>query len=246
MASPTRSTSFLTLPPEIRNKIYRHLLLASHQPISNARTSTVFLSQECRQTTNDKQIHPTLLSTCRQISREASAILYTGNTFVFKGSEIVTKWLDQIGPDNTALVQDAIINASRPTPKMAELEQVFERYTGLRRLHVHTFMWSCAPPYRIVYTRKFLQRVQPWLLDSHKTLLNRIMSKYNYGFQHKETERGSMPRYRNAIHLTFVASVDDGKPAVGGICFDIEEAIKDVGLETGLICYDLADIGELV
>lgn len=61
---------FLKLPPEIRNEIYKHLLLAE-KPIPGLN----FVPGG----TGPRGLHPNILATCSQIQREAQPILYEGN-----------------------------------------------------------------------------------------------------------------------------------------------------------------------
>lgn len=60
--------SFLDLPGEIRNQIYKDLLLI--QPVSAPRVL------------GDRPIYPQILAVCRKVHEEASQILYGSNTFL--------------------------------------------------------------------------------------------------------------------------------------------------------------------
>ncbi|EME39890.1 hypothetical protein DOTSEDRAFT_74692 [Dothistroma septosporum NZE10] len=89
MASPVQQDhdkhprTLLSLPAEIRNQTY-HLLLISSHPINLA------LEDGGRQATvriqNWYEVSPSanILATCHQLHREASAYLYSDNTFTFR------------------------------------------------------------------------------------------------------------------------------------------------------------------
>lgn len=70
--SDSTGPSLLSIAPEMRNKIYEHVLLSKHR---------IDLSQ----LPHRKQ--PALLSVCRQIRTEAIAIYYNENKFSFKVKE---------------------------------------------------------------------------------------------------------------------------------------------------------------
>ncbi|KAL8686695.1 MAG: hypothetical protein Q9218_006930 [Villophora microphyllina] len=231
MTSPRETKTFLSLPPEIRNRIYGHLLTAVLKPASNNHEPAIVLDYESRQE-NKTRVCATILASCKQIAGEASAILYASNTFFFSDPVAMARWLDKIGPEYTKLVSSATIWADLYIMHMRELEKVFDRGTGLRRLRVTFSLTSTGLRYRVRYARRFLEIVQPWLANHTSKILRRTMSQHNYGFQHTVVEgRRNEHVYWNAVDVTFVASVEDGMPAIDGICFDLEEATQDVGSE---------------
>lgn len=108
--APNRDgTGFLTLPPELLNKVYRLLFIANKDLDFNF-PDNFCLSSE-------------FLITCRQIHEEGRSILYGGNTFVFErnrytraalwspslkeiGYEDMRLFLQLIGPRNLSMIRD--------------------------------------------------------------------------------------------------------------------------------------------
>ena len=106
-----RNLGFLDLPPELRLKIYSHLLINRTEPKSRRKTFhdwghvTVWLpsrlttfvtinasrsgvdpstvSRETNPNVWEEALHPEILSTCRTIQQEAAVILYGKNVFNF-------------------------------------------------------------------------------------------------------------------------------------------------------------------
>lgn len=96
MTSKTEKPTLLTLPAELRNRIY-HLVLTKGSPISPYRCE-------------DKTEEPAslrLLRTCRQIRSEATSIYYGTNMFRFYDSILLELhlrlFLGDIGPQNLQL-----------------------------------------------------------------------------------------------------------------------------------------------
>ena len=79
---------FVDLPAEIRNKIYRYILVHSHQPI---RLATSYLRPSAASLA--------ILFTNRFIYSEAMPIFYSNNAFIIKGSRKEHVWLRRIGPE---------------------------------------------------------------------------------------------------------------------------------------------------
>ncbi|KAI9785528.1 MAG: hypothetical protein M1839_009269 [Geoglossum umbratile] len=67
---PSGPFPFLSLPPEIRNKIYRHLLTSPQTLTSPQRPSAHFIQNH---------LQPGILATSRQVHNEALRILYEEN-----------------------------------------------------------------------------------------------------------------------------------------------------------------------
>ncbi|EGS18693.1 uncharacterized protein CTHT_0053000 [Thermochaetoides thermophila DSM 1495] len=107
---PAPKASFLTIPPEIRLKIYDYLLVLSDPPLPHEQTvsyrcafplsppptpihSSSSSDDECSSSkkiksshspsrwTNPRQIHISILRVCRLINHEATPLLYTKNLF---------------------------------------------------------------------------------------------------------------------------------------------------------------------
>lgn len=67
----------LTLPLELRRKIYRELLLDEHLPLQpQTRLITRIRTR--------KKIHTTILRACKQVYCEAIAVLYEENAFLYE------------------------------------------------------------------------------------------------------------------------------------------------------------------
>lgn len=76
------TSSFLLLPGEIRNTIYRLLLTMTPLHIDTRRRKLDFhYALTTRADVLSIHLHPSLLRTCRQIHYEAQPILYGENTF---------------------------------------------------------------------------------------------------------------------------------------------------------------------
>ncbi|KAM7191193.1 hypothetical protein V8F33_009064 [Rhypophila sp. PSN 637] len=94
------SFEFLSLPGEIRNKIYR-LVLCDHEVIDNYTYSQIPAHSGCARGELHKSAQ--LLRTCRQIHTEAMPILYGENTFQidtnnYKGGGVYLKYAGALGP----------------------------------------------------------------------------------------------------------------------------------------------------
>ena len=102
-------TGFLTLPPELRNKVYRLLFIAKKDLVF------YFPDNFC--------LSSAFLRTCRQIHEEGRSILYGENTFVFErnkytraplwspslkeiGYKDMRLFLKLIGPRNLSMIRD--------------------------------------------------------------------------------------------------------------------------------------------
>ncbi|KAF2753715.1 hypothetical protein EJ05DRAFT_169601 [Pseudovirgaria hyperparasitica] len=128
-------TGFMTLPPELRNKIYRMLFLAKDDfkfwhPDNFCRSAT-------------------FLSTCKQIHQEGTGILYGENTFCFErsrhmrgqywsaqrkeiGYKDMRRFLTDIGPRNLAAIRKLSITLEDANPSSAPHE-----YDAESRRFVH-------------------------------------------------------------------------------------------------------------
>ena len=86
-SSNTRPLSFLDLPAELRNHIYRILLVSRLIPALRKLCVRNHCSDYALPTL---PIHPALLATCRQIHEEATPLLYGENTFTAHASLLTT------------------------------------------------------------------------------------------------------------------------------------------------------------
>ncbi|KAK3707357.1 hypothetical protein LTR37_012201 [Vermiconidia calcicola] len=113
------------LPAELRNVIYRHVLLSEHSiDIAAARSKS------------------SLLETCKQIRQEASSMFYSENTFVWQATDGncngLISWLAAIGPESAASIPQLkidfqlsdVFRAAAPTTEISNVtrEDVKERF----------------------------------------------------------------------------------------------------------------------
>ncbi|CAF9902781.1 MAG: hypothetical protein HETSPECPRED_000003 [Heterodermia speciosa] len=225
---------FLRVPPEIRDQIYRNLLLACHSPELEGepqgwgrnKPPAVFLSR--RYLSKATGIHTSILATNKQIASEAARILYTSNVVRFEGSEFMSAWLDTIDPENVEAVRHAEIFGSLAQLDLKALEDVLERCTGLRRFRIESHMMICEPP-REPYVCQFLESVK-WVLKDHATL-RIIASRFPGGYEHEPRRKEPHPAYWYAISTTFLADMGDAFPR-DGLSFDVQEAIKQYSVST--------------
>ncbi|KAH0423218.1 hypothetical protein CcaCcLH18_12357 [Colletotrichum camelliae] len=108
--------SFLSLPPEIRNMIYRHLgLFPTHCIEVEGRGVDVhyehtFDFQLQRHSFRralhpySRQFHTAIVSTCKTIHQETRALVY-GTIFFLSRMEDAASWLLNIGPQNRAMLR---------------------------------------------------------------------------------------------------------------------------------------------
>ncbi|KAK4544354.1 hypothetical protein LTR36_004245 [Oleoguttula mirabilis] len=95
MASPTTTTSnrLLTLPPELRNQIYRYVLVRDH-----------LISLPCSVARRPAAIEPPLLAVNRHIRTEAESIFYGENTFEASDTAEAERWLSGLDDDRLKAV----------------------------------------------------------------------------------------------------------------------------------------------
>ena len=89
--------TFLAVPLEIRNEVYKHLL--KKKPLMEYPYSSIRLigvSKLERGVKDPMDIHPAILSVCKQTAFEATEILYS-NPMIFICLFHVASWLDIIG-----------------------------------------------------------------------------------------------------------------------------------------------------
>ena len=225
---------FLRLPLEIRDKIYRNLLVAYHSPKENEapvwgsrKPPVIRLGwkdswEDILVPSSATDIHTSILATCKQIAFEATRILYTSNIVGFGSPESMSSWLDRIGPESVQAVQNVEICTGLGGLGHKVLENVLRRCTGLRRFRLDLHMMSCSPP-RQPYICRFLESVK-WVLRYHASL-RLVASGYQGGYNHKRLVKGRCPEYWDEISITFLAETADVLPR-DGFSFDIQEAIE--------------------
>ncbi|GIZ38234.1 hypothetical protein CKM354_000165600 [Cercospora kikuchii] len=100
-AQPDKTkTSFLNVPAELRNEIYRICLLAP-EVMAVTRQPRQWKLRICQISTfprhrQDKLYAPGLLRSCKQISHEAISILYGENVLDFEGTRVAHAFLLQV------------------------------------------------------------------------------------------------------------------------------------------------------
>ena len=119
MASPMASpeaphVGFLSLPPELREKVYFHLFHFT-EPIHSDCTS---IREFCHKPRKSSKGGCALIRTCKLIAVEATFVLYRSNKFRFSNRTNpyfavgVYAFLRSIGPENRAMIRHLIIEIS--------------------------------------------------------------------------------------------------------------------------------------
>ncbi|KAL8848961.1 MAG: hypothetical protein Q9221_006056 [Calogaya cf. arnoldii] len=164
---------FLELPPELRNKIYKLLLVSDTPPVRVHGFYWTFRENGIEKygklkTAGPCNINPCILCTCRKINNEATHYLYGSNAFCFPIDETDRGWLLKIGPTNARMVKN-ITTFDRTLyfdyPYFEDFNHLFRRGKGLRRLRIYV-VGLFAPP---DYIQSFLLRIKTCLV-AHETL----------------------------------------------------------------------------
>lgn len=108
MPSLNPSISFLSLPPELRIKVYEYALIS---PSSMYEITDTFSTDQNR-SRHRKPIVTALLKTCRTINYEAAPILYGRNSLKATNSTPFSQWLEAIGPINIRFLKSIQIVAT--------------------------------------------------------------------------------------------------------------------------------------
>jgi hypothetical protein len=94
------ATTFLDLPPELRNEIYSYMLV--RKGVVEIKTVAPYV------------LEPALLAVNRQIRSEALTIFYGENTFQIAGSTLITKFLRTAGEEKIRALRDVKIYCMMP------------------------------------------------------------------------------------------------------------------------------------
>ncbi|KAK7519306.1 uncharacterized protein IWZ02DRAFT_433845 [Phyllosticta citriasiana] len=105
-----KTSPFLRLPGELRNQIYEHLLTSPSLPSLQQKARNCHTATACSKLPR-ADIHPAILSTCRQIHAEATPILYARNTFAAHPS-LLAKMPHLVRPSRPVLA-NSVINQIR-------------------------------------------------------------------------------------------------------------------------------------
>lgn len=100
--SPSTPFRLVDLPAEIRNQIYRCVLVFPHQPIRLARTSGALTRKN-------------LLLTNRFVYSEAMPIFLSCNTFAIAGTRTEHKWLRSLRPEGRNELRNIILTVGPTT-----------------------------------------------------------------------------------------------------------------------------------
>jgi hypothetical protein len=132
--------TFLTLPVEIRLRIYDELLVSRFDRTQNpswavGNTDQKLVSLHMIQAPQYRTMEPGILQTCKQIWHEANSILYSQNVFAISAPEQMFRLIVRIGLVNLKLIKTLHIWV----PYMAELSpwlqllyKLAEEASGLR------------------------------------------------------------------------------------------------------------------
>ena len=145
---PKNSPTFLTLPIEIRLRVYDLLLVSgSDQKESPFEVvETPYLQHIL--VGHNFPLEPGILQTCKQIHHEANIILYSQNIFSIGDSEVMFGFIGRVGPANVKLMKSiSVWVPPRPSPaQWLELATFLAKEaTGLRYIEI-TWPSSCASP----------------------------------------------------------------------------------------------------
>ncbi|KAH7073386.1 hypothetical protein FB567DRAFT_198865 [Paraphoma chrysanthemicola] len=178
--APTRRpkdapVGFLTLPAELRLRIYEDVLVSRFAGTAlkygGKRTEgTKQVLVHLMDSSQCKNMGAGLLRTCRQVHLEANQIVYAQNTFHIREAEDGLRFLDKIGPRNSAYIVGITIWVSYLAGCRAWL-QLLQRLatsaTGLRRL---TIGWGARTDCAIPSQRGAMERGLGDNLDFVRTL----------------------------------------------------------------------------
>ena len=172
--SPQESRSdFLSLPPEVRLRIYEYLLVCNSHVAPDYRPRA------------EQPITLSMLRTCKQIHTEASQIFYSKNEILVDEPEPIIHWLTQIGQINVKHLRSIRIfvhavysptdTSSRHSARVGHLwykllDELAREAAGLRHIYIYwSFNCSGAAGKDLRFVRglgKF-QRLQSMDLDGY-------------------------------------------------------------------------------
>lgn len=197
---------FLSLPGELRNRIYEFLLLytpiiSQESDYVNPYTFTSIGEAPCLSYRTG--LHPEILGTSSIIAFEALPILYAKNRFAMWATE-ATCFTRMIGRRNAGLLKVIILflNGVDRLLEQLKLDQVFEHGATLKHLNVSIglFLEEKMLDKHQQSVHDFLCRAQQWLA-AHPSL-TLAMSPYPTG----QCRRHS---FFTALEITFVATQED-------------------------------------
>ena len=157
--SPQESKSnFLSLPPEVRLRIYDYLLVCKSHVTPDYRPR------------RRQPITLSVLRTCKQIHTEASQIFYSKNEIQIDKPGPVIRWLKGIGQTNVKLLRKIRIFADVGHLWYKLLDALAREAVGLRHIYIY-WCFNCSgaagTDVHFVRTLGKFQRLQSMDLDGY-------------------------------------------------------------------------------
>jgi hypothetical protein len=155
------AASFLSLPVEIRLRIYDLLLVrrsfdSSGDASSRHAQKTIplwFVRERWRRTRRvprRKTIEPAVLRTCKQMYFEGNSVLYSNNTFETQSPADMSKFVAQIGLVNLKFIRTLVIFVGLDEIEISSwlqlLDMLAKDASGLRRLELE---WGVLDPFKL-------------------------------------------------------------------------------------------------
>jgi len=142
-------TTFLTLPVEIRLRIYDLLLVSRFDRDKSpgwavGRTNQKKICLDTAQAPQYRSMEPAILRTCKMVHNEAVSTLYSKNAFLVTKPETMLRFYDQIRPGYLQLIKSLYLFVpceSEVSPWLNFLSFLASKEHGLRRLDI---TWDTA------------------------------------------------------------------------------------------------------
>lgn len=140
--------SFLTLPVELRLRIYDYVLISRCESTLNPslmdgdkKMIMVDGRMNGKPTWSNTSISPALLQTCKTIYLEASPVMYAENTFLVQDPQNTVAFLQQIGSTQARDLESLKlwVGSGPSGPWVELLDQLAQNATGLRKLVIVFF-----------------------------------------------------------------------------------------------------------
>ena len=144
----TNSTTFLTLPAEIRLRVYDFLLVSRSDQIEFPFRGAGGPYLQCiaiNYIPVPKYIEPGIAQTCKQIHHESNTILYSQNVFLSEAPDMMLAFLRRVGLANVKLIKSLrlwVSHRAKLAPWLQLLTLLAKDATGLRYVEI---VWSAAP-----------------------------------------------------------------------------------------------------
>lgn len=143
-AKGNNNVALLTLPVEIRLRIYNLLLISrfdrtENPPSAVGNTDQKLILFHMGQFQQYRTMEPGILRTCKQIYHEANSILYSQNVFAISEPEQMFRLIVKIGPVNLKLVKTLDIWVpwmAELSPWLQLLDTLSEEASGMRHIAI--------------------------------------------------------------------------------------------------------------